>query len=140
VESAFQLLLEHHKRASEQQSMDGPQASLAGQLRVQRANTRLLSLDEAIGLALERQCMDARDKIFGLQACIDPSQQVEVDYDLTEEQLFWRVLRVFGSSQKSGALSSEKRSHIAFQLRMLLKQMRLEQMSEHQIGRLLSTS
>jgi hypothetical protein len=111
VQSAFRLLLEHRKRMAEQENATHePMPYVDRWFQAQRANKRIIPLEEAIGLALERQCADVRDKVFGLQACIDPEQRVDVDYDATPEQVFWQVLRVFRAME----LSHERRSRVAF--------------------------
>jgi hypothetical protein len=48
----------------------------------------LLPLSLALSLSSDRECLDPRDIIYGLQACILPEQRIPIDYSLTASEIF----------------------------------------------------
>jgi hypothetical protein len=55
-------------------------------------NIPTVSLGDVLEKFGHKSCLDPRDKIFGLQALVKPSQRVTADYSLSLEQVFYRVL------------------------------------------------
>ena len=62
--------------------------------RVERMHPRLRRDQEftyLLNIHSRRSCADPRDKVFGWQACLRPSERMKVDYALTAKEVFMNV-------------------------------------------------
>lgn len=76
VSQGFMLIANYEQRMSCDQEID------------------LFKLEEALRTFISCECSDPREKIFGLQACVEERYRIEVDYNLSMEELILRVARL----------------------------------------------
>lgn len=55
-------------------------------------NSNFLNFESVLTAHCQRSCSDPRDKVYGLQACVQPSRRISADYTLTTEEVFETVL------------------------------------------------
>ena len=55
------------------------------------------SLSNALQLSLDRKCEDPRDRVFGLQAIVESTHRVWIDYTLSKEEVFRNARRAMES-------------------------------------------
>lgn len=103
--------------------------------RGQGSRDRPLTLSAAISQYSDSDCLDPRDKVFGLLGIVQQEQRVEVDYKLTTKEVFDITITAVLTSEYNATNRPDHEYEIIFLL--LARDMGLEQFGEENISALL---
>lgn len=75
-------------------------------------------LVDVLTMHIDRLCTDPRNKVFGLQSCVRPGEQVVIDYSLEAENVFTRVAFAFETDGLGSITEDEPKSKRALLSRL----------------------